>query len=87
MLLDEILCDADLDYLGTNRFFATGKTLYQELLTHHVIHDQVMWDQLQINFLSNHRYHTDYAKKNREPVKRKYLADIIQKREMVPDKL
>jgi HD superfamily phosphodiesterase len=86
-LLEEILCDADLDYLGTNRFFTTGKTLYQELFTHNVIQDEVMWDQLQINFLSNHLYHTDFAKKNREPVKRKYLANIIKKREMVLDKL
>ncbi len=51
-LLEEILCDADLDYLGTNRFFTTGKTLYQELSSHNVIHDEEMWDQLQINFLS-----------------------------------
>jgi uncharacterized protein len=86
-LLGEILCDADLDYLGTNRFITTGKMLFQELLMHNIIHNEVMWDQLQIHFLSSHHYHTDYAKKYREPVKRKYLDDIIKKREMVLDKL
>ncbi len=86
-LLEEVLCDADLDYLGTDRFLTTGKSLYLELSSHNVIHEEEMWDQLQINFLSNHYYHTDFAKTYREPVKRKYLADIIKKREMQVDKL
>jgi len=81
-LLEKILCDADLDYLGTVRFYTIGETLYRELLTFNVIEDEESWDRVQINFMSNHHYHTDYAKKHLEPIKRKHLSDLIKKREM-----
>jgi uncharacterized protein len=69
-LLEEILCDADLDYLGTDRFYTTGSTLYQELLTLKFIENEDSWNKMQINFLSHHSYHTKYGKKYREPQKR-----------------
>ena len=86
-LLEEILCDADLDYLGTNRFLTIGETLYRELLTLNVLENEDNWDKIQINFLSTHRYHTSYAKKYREPIKRIHLAEIYRKRELAIHKL
>ncbi len=78
-LLEEILCDADLDYLGTNTFYSVGSTLYQELLTFNMIENEKSWDRVQINFLSNHMYHTKYGKKYREPMKRYNLQTILRK--------
>lgn len=81
-LLEMIICDADLDYLGTDRFYTIGHTLFQELLNHKVITNEVEWDKLQVNFLSSHQYHTDYAKRHREPIKKKHLAEIMQKHKL-----
>jgi uncharacterized protein len=77
--LEMIICDADLDYLGTDKFYTIGDTLFQELINFKFISDKDEWNKIQINFLNTHQYHTEYAKKYREPVKRKYLAEIMQK--------
>ncbi|MBL7806302.1 MAG: HD domain-containing protein [Saprospiraceae bacterium] len=75
-LLEQILCDADLDYLGREDFYVIGGTLYQELQEYHLIGDEQAWNKLQVSFLSAHRFHTETNKTVREPVKRQYLQDL-----------
>jgi len=75
-LLEEILCDADLDYLGRDDFFAIGETLFEELQAYSLINDEQSWNRLQVSFLSAHRFHTRTNKMLREPVKRRYLEDL-----------
>jgi HD superfamily phosphodiesterase len=79
-LLEMILCDADVDYLGTDKFYEIGFTLFEELKEFSSISDEESWDRVQVNFLNQHRYHTSFGKKYREPIKRKYLSEIIAKR-------
>lgn len=81
-ILEEIICDADLDYLGTDKFYSIGETLFKEFIVYGVVKDEESWDKLQINFLDKHRYHTDFAKRNREPVKRMFLKEIRAKWDM-----
>jgi HD superfamily phosphodiesterase len=78
-LLDKILCDADLDYLGTNKFYEIGQTLYQELLALGIVKNERDWDQIQISFLDKHQYHTDFALKYRAPKKEKFKQELIAK--------
>ncbi len=78
-VLEEILCDSDLDYLGTDLFYDISDSLYQELLFFKIVADEKEWDQLQVKFLKAHHYHTYFAKKYREPVKRKFLLEIKKK--------
>jgi len=78
-LLEEIICDSDVDYLGTPLFYTIGNTLYEEFLKYKVVKDEESWDRVQVRFLMSHKYHTDFAKKNREPIKTKYLKEIIHK--------
>jgi len=78
-VLDDIIGDADLDYLGTDKFYPVGERLYQELFSYNKISSLEDWDRLQVKFLQNHRYHTPFAQKHREPVKQKYLQEIIDK--------
>ncbi|MEY2923512.1 MAG: hypothetical protein RLZZ337_52 [Bacteroidota bacterium] len=78
-ILEQIICDADLDYLGTDQFYSIGETLFKEFIVYGVVKNEKEWDQLQINFLTNHSYHTDFAKRNRQPVKMKYLNEIKAK--------
>ena len=76
-LLECIICDADLDYLGRDDFFKIGDTLYQELKAYDKIKDATQWNQLQIAFLSNHRYHTEFSRGNRE-IKKQENLQVVQ---------
>ena len=76
-IYEKIICDADLDYLGTDQFYKIGETLYQEFKAMNQINSREEWNKLQINFLKGHKYHTPYAQKYREPVKQKHLQDLI----------
>ena len=77
--LQEIICDADLDYLGREDFEEISGRLMQELLEKGMIKDQKAWDAIQIPFLKKHRYFTDYSKKVREPIKQQNLAEVIRR--------
>lgn len=63
-LLEEILCDADLLYLGTDNFIETGNTLYLELKENGKLNTEREWNELQVNFLKKHHFHTHYCLKN-----------------------
>lgn len=75
-LLEQILCDADLDYLGRDDFYPIGETLFEELTAYRLISGEQAWNRLQVDFLSAHRFHTKTNKQLREPVKQKYLEEL-----------
>ncbi|HKJ40763.1 MAG TPA: HD domain-containing protein [Sunxiuqinia sp.] len=79
-LLEKIIGDADLDYLGTDSYDKIATKLYQELINLDHLSDKQEWTQLQIEFLQKHQYHTDFARKYREPVKQKHLKEILDKK-------
>ena len=74
--LERIICDADLDYLGTSRYYETSRLLYKELQAFSLIGSEDEWIDRQIAFLESHRYFTDYAIKNRKPEKRKRIQEL-----------
>lgn len=76
--LEEIICDADLDYLGRDDFFTIGNNIFRELLVHHVINDQHQWNQMQVKFLSSHTYFTETSKKLRKAKKDHHLEQVKQ---------
>ncbi len=76
--LEEIIADADLEYLGTDQFDKIGRTLYEEIKIYLNIESERQWNIIQVNFLKNHHYFTDYCKKNREPQKQAHLARVIE---------
>lgn len=76
-LLERILCDADLDYLGRDDFHTTGEKLHSELREIGAVKTDREWDLIQKAFLENHEYHTAYSKANREDVKQKHLKEVI----------
>lgn len=75
-LLESIICDADLDYLGRDDFYAIGNSLFEELQAYRLIGDEQAWNRLQVSFLGAHRFHTPTNKALREPVKRAYLQEL-----------
>jgi predicted metal-dependent HD superfamily phosphohydrolase len=78
-LLEEIIADADLDYLGRDDFFVIGGQLFNELKARNVVNQESDWDQIQIKFLENHRYFTHTAQTLRGEQKEKHLQIIKSK--------
>lgn len=52
-------------------------TLYQELKAYNKIQDVLQWNQLQISFLSNHQYHIEFSRGNREIKKQENLKQVM----------
>jgi len=75
-LLEQIICDADLDYLGRDDFFSIGNKLYEELMVYGYISNDKEWDELQIRFLESHHYFTQTANSKRKAQKEAYLTFI-----------
>lgn len=76
-ILEKIICDADLDYLGRDDFFRIGDTLRVEFLKFQVVPDNDAWESLQLKFLKNHAYHTVSSQLLREPAKQKNISKLI----------
>lgn len=74
--LERIIADADLEYLGTDRFDKVGRTLYNEMKIYLNLESERQWNIIQIKFLSNHHYHTDFCIKNREAKKQENLQMV-----------
>ena len=76
--LEQILADADLEYLGTASFEIKSDNLLREIQTRNALLTKEKWDQIQISFLQKHHYFTPYCQENKEPVKQIYLNKLIQ---------
>lgn len=77
--LEEIICDADLDYLGRDDFHEIADKLRLELREHGKIDSDRKWDEIQVQFLTNHRYFTQSAINLRREKKLKHLEEIKQR--------
>lgn len=73
---EKIVADADLFYLGTDRFELFSTKLYEELKYLDPKMDDIAWLKIQNKFISSHTYHTTYGKTVLEPVKRRNLAAL-----------
>ncbi len=80
--LEEIICDADLDYLGRDDFFEISETLRRELRDHGKINSDRLWDEIQVKFLTQHKYFTKSAKKMRDAKKAEHLEAIKKRLEL-----
>tara|TARA_R110000868_G_scaffold138960_1_gene353534 strand:+ start:18522 stop:19097 length:576 start_codon:yes stop_codon:yes gene_type:complete len=77
--LEEIICDADMDYLGRDDFFKIGEKLYLEFLASGNILTREEWNSIQVNFLQQHHFFTATAIKLRQTTKEKNRNILIQK--------
>lgn len=77
--LEQIICDADLDYLGREDFHQIADRLRRELKEHSKIESDRQWDEIQVKFLTQHRYFTKTAILTRREKKLQNLAEIKEK--------
>ena len=75
-LPEKIVADADLFYLGTIDYEYFSGNLYSEMKHFDPELTEKAWLKIQQNFLSRHRYHTDYCKSVLEPLKERNLNSL-----------
>lgn len=75
-LLEEIICDADLDYLGRDDFHEIADRLRLELREHGKINSDRQWDEIQIKFLGQHTYFTETSINTRRQKKLQNVEEI-----------
>lgn len=78
-LLEQIICDADLDYLGRNDFEPISRNLYKEFIVFKIIPEDIIWDHIQIKFFESHHYFTGTSISKRNEKKLKHL-NILKER-------
>ena len=74
--LEEIIADADLEYLGTENAGIKAELLYREWQALDPSLTKEAWNKMQVSFLEQHSYFTQYCKENKEPVKQAYLNKL-----------
>jgi|SRR5687767_15967431 len=74
--LEEIICDADLDYLGRDDFEMISNNLYKEFLDFGFVKDHKQWMRLQVKFFETHHYFTNSSKQLRNPSKMARLEKL-----------
>jgi len=76
-LLEKIMCDADVSHLGKKLYWDRCGRLRQELVT---IRDVVMseqeWVDFELNFLTNHQFHTEAAQMLYKKRKQKHIRQL-----------
>lgn len=74
--LQEILKDADLDYLGRSDFIQLSDSLYRELIEQKGEMSEIDWNKKQCDFLTSHIYYTETARRMRQTNKEKQLEKL-----------
>jgi class 3 adenylate cyclase len=75
-LLENIICDSDLDYLGRSDFIPVSNTLYEELKAQNKMKSLNDWNKIQVKFISGHQYFTSTARSLREVNKQLQIERI-----------
>ena len=75
-ILEEIICDADLDYLGREDFYPIAKSLFEELKNYDVLQSEEEWNKIQVSFIGNHAYFTATNKRRRASKEQSYLKEL-----------
>jgi class 3 adenylate cyclase len=75
-LLESIMCDSDLDYLGRSDFIPVSNTLFEELKAQNKMASLNDWNKIQVKFISGHQYFTKTARSLREVNKQLQIERI-----------
>jgi hypothetical protein len=75
-LLEKIMADSDLDYLGRDDLFVIGQRLQYEWKLQGKISTLKEWHKRQLDFLKSHNFFTESAKKLRNGKKQKNIEEL-----------
>jgi uncharacterized membrane-anchored protein YitT (DUF2179 family)/predicted metal-dependent HD superfamily phosphohydrolase len=77
--LSQLLCDADLYYLGGDEYEKYAHKLYKEFKKNKVVQTEIEWQLKQAEFLSSHHYYSKTAQHEREKTKQRNLQHLQEK--------
>ncbi len=75
-LMEKVICDSDLDYLGRDDFIPVSEKLYEELRVREMVGTYDEWNEKQLQFIKAHQYHTNTAQTLRQVKKVKQIARL-----------
>ncbi|MDG5799925.1 adenylate/guanylate cyclase domain-containing protein [Marinilabiliaceae bacterium ANBcel2] len=75
-ILEKIICDADLDYLGRRDFIPVSNALYREFKERDMVPSLEEWNKMQLNFIRQHQYFTETAQQLREVNKNSQISRL-----------
>jgi|LGVD01.1.fsa_nt_gb predicted metal-dependent HD superfamily phosphohydrolase len=80
-LLENIICDADLAYIGLGVYDEQADKLRKELVDvfGYKFDDEEIWINYQIEFLEQHNYFTKYAQDRYDPIKNIVIKNLTEK--------
>ncbi len=81
--LAELICDADLDYIGGEDYERIAHLLFEEFSEYHIVTSELQWFEMQAGFLQNHTFFSDYSRTHRNPGKLKNLEIVRKKLEIL----
>ena len=76
--LEQIICDADLGYLGRNDFETIAETLREELKLRGREFTAKEWISFQLDFMEKHKYFTDAARQLRDTKKHENIDKLVR---------
>lgn len=79
-LLEKIICDLDLDYLGRPDYEERSELLFKEWEALGVVNSREEWENIEIRFLENHEFHTEFGRSFRQPVLEEHIKRIKEER-------
>lgn len=81
-ILEAVIQDSDLDYLGRSDFIPVSNMLYKEMIERGGMKMTINeWNKIQIKFISSHQYYTNTAQSLREVNKQSQidrLKDLVE---------
>jgi len=77
-LLERIMADADLDYLGHEDFWKRSNDFRQELDNYGKTFSDEEWYLYQLRFMQSHTYFTDSERRLRDAIKQEHILEIKQ---------
>jgi uncharacterized protein len=75
-LLEKIMADSDLDYLGQDNFWVRSNDFRQELDNYGTKFSDEDWYKYQLRFMEAHKYFTESERILRDSVKQKHVMEI-----------
>ncbi|MEO5649320.1 MAG: YitT family protein [Ginsengibacter sp.] len=84
-LLERIICDADLFYLGTDSYTVKADNLYKELHAAGFVRDKEQWEEKEKKFLGSQKYFTKTAQIQLQP-RLKHILAQLESKEKIPVK-
>lgn len=79
--LSELICDADLDYLGGEDYDKIANLLFEEFKEYHIINTELQWFEMQAGFLESHTFFSEFSRTHRDPKKLENLKMVKLKLE------